>query len=155
MITKIPSIQESNLDVFETFKTVWDELQFKEYKTVPGTDSFKHWLKQIPLEGNYRTLQNIAINWHQGRLLFSGQNEEAVLEFVKNQFKNYYYGATYTTQGMTFNFRKGISKKQLQKEYQIALYDWAISEQGYSNKSLAEKGLSHSRLADPRKTKND
>lgn len=153
LITRIPTIQEGNLELFKIFRTVWDELQFRQYAQCPDSNMFKTWLRQIPLEGNYRTLQNIAINWHQGRLLYAGKNEEAVFEFVRKQFKTFYYGNSLTTEGMTYNFRKGISKKQLQKEYQIALYDWAISENGYGNKVLAEIGLSHSRLADPRKTK--
>lgn len=147
LVVEFPSIHESKIDINEAFKEVWHNMQFKEQNSTPGSPAFKKWLKRIPLEGNYRTLESIAINWHQGRLIFGKENE--VFNFVRNQFSKFHSTNPAINNSTTFNFRKGVTKKELEREYQKALYDWAISDDGYGNVTEAQKGLEHSRLSNP------
>jgi transcriptional regulator with AAA-type ATPase domain len=158
LVVEFPSIHESKLDLKMEFKNVWTEMDFKEYPIPPHSELFVKWLKRISLEGNYRTLQSIAINWHQGRLIEyekKGVNfpekEDEVFDFVRKQFSKFHAGNITITKNAAYNFRKGVSKKQMEKEYQIALYDWALSKDGYGNPTEAQKGLNHSRLSNPNK----
>lgn len=151
LVLEIPSIHESGLDPHDEFKKVWNEMQFEKHNSIPRTDEFKRWLKMISLEGNYRTLQSIAISWHQGRLIFGDVKEDEVFKFVKGQFSRFHSSSTFSKGPELFNFRKGVTKKEMEKEYQKALYDWAISEDGYGSPTEAQRGLSHSRLSNPHK----
>jgi len=120
LVIEIPSIQESKIDLKEAFKGVWVGMQFVEHPKLPELPEFEKWLKKIHLEGNYRTLQNMAINWHQGRLM--KLNEDEVFAFVKKL------------------------KTEMEKEYRKAMYDWAKENyQGLTDKEIATT-LGFSRL---------
>ena len=142
LVVEFPSIHESKLDVFKEFKEVWDAMQFKQYNECPCTSNFIKWLKRISLEGNYRTLQSIAINWHQGRIIFGIKNELDVFEFVKIQNEKFHTSNSVVSPNTIYNFRKGVSMKSMEKEYEIAMLKWAFSEDGYGDKqSDVQKGL--------------
>lgn len=154
LIVKIPSIQEQNLDVYKEFKTVWMDMDFQKEKEIPKIKKFKDWLKIIDLPGNYRTLQTISINWHQARLIMANKKEQKdqeskAFEFVKEQFDKYLGVESIQTEKSNFNFRKNVSKKQLEYEYKLALYSWALSVEGYGTHKLAIEGLQISRLNKP------
>ena len=149
LVVELPSIHESKLIVHEEFKAVWAGMKFKQHNITPGLKPFIDWINKIPLEGNYRTLQNIAIYWHQERIMLGSGKEEEVFEFVKTYFLKFHSPISAVGPNAVYNFRRGVSKKQLEKEYQKALYDWAISDEGYGSTGQAQKGLSHSRLKNP------
>lgn len=152
LVVEFPSLLNSNFDFYGEFKKVWSDMQFKEFPIVPSSQEFKKWLKRIPLEGNYRTLQSIAISWHQGRLIFKDKSEDSVFDFVREQFSKFHSTSGVVQNQKTYNFRKGLSKKELELEYQKALYDWAISKDGYGSVTEAQKGLRHKRLHNPHKS---
>ena len=131
LVLEIPSIHESKLDVFKEFKIVWDAMQFKQKNIVPPSKEFVKWLNRIPLVGNYRSLQSIAINWHQGRLIFGEDKEDVVFDFVKNQFEKFHSSNVAVNPKSNFNFRKGVSMKNMELEYEKAMLEWAFSEDGY------------------------
>lgn len=151
LVVEIPSLKNSKLAIYDEFTKVWHAMQFKEFPLVPSSQEFKKWLNRISLEGNYRTLQSIAISWHQGRLIFKDKSEDSVFDFVREQFSKFHSTFSPVQNQKGFNFRKGFSKKQLELEYQKALYDWAISKDGYGSVAEAQKGLSHVRLHNPHK----
>jgi transcriptional regulator with AAA-type ATPase domain len=158
LVIEFPSIRESKLDLQTEFKKVWIEMDFKEFPIAPHSKEFIDWLKRISLEGNYRTLQSVAINWHQGRLIEYTkkevkfpEKESEVFDFVRKQFSKFHAGTSTITKNTVYNFRIGISKKQMKKEYEKALYDWAISKNGYGSATEAQKGLEHVRLSNPHK----
>jgi hypothetical protein len=64
-------------------------MQFQNFNSNPQSKDFKTWLIRIPLEGNYRTPQSIAINWHQGRLIFGAENESDILILSEINFQNF------------------------------------------------------------------
>lgn len=134
LVLEIPSIHESKLEVFKEFNVVWDAMQFKQRNIVPHSKEFVKWLKRIPLVGNYRTLQSIAINWHQGRLIFGEEKEDVVFDFVRNQFSKYHSSSNVITSLSNYNFRKGVSMKEMEIEYEKAMLEWAFSEDGYGDK---------------------
>jgi len=142
LVVEFPSIHESKLDVFKEFKQVWEAMQFKKHNDCPCTSDFIKWLKRISLEGNYRTLQSIAINWHQGRLMFGSDKEADVFEFVKSHNEKYHTSNAVVQPNATYNFRKGVSMKTMEKEYEIAMLKWAFSEDGYGAiQKDVQKGL--------------
>jgi transcriptional regulator with GAF, ATPase, and Fis domain len=149
LVVEIPSIQESNVDLQKAFRQVWRDMDFKQYSFPPNSPQFIRWLRSIPLEGNYRTLQNIAINWHQARLMFyretkdlNDDTEALVFEYVKNQITKYHNSNLVIIDNSRYNFRKGVSKKEMGQEYFNAMLSWAFSEEGYGEKQRdVQKGL--------------
>jgi len=142
LVLEIPSIHKSGLKVYDEFRKVWEEMQFQKFNRVPQSKGFRDWLSRISLEGNYRTLQSIAINWHQGRLIHGENMEIEVFEFVKSHFEKYYSSVAVAPQSATYNFRKGVSMKEMEKEYEIAMLSWAFSEDGYGSKQKdVQEGL--------------
>lgn len=133
LVVEFPSIHESKLDVYKEFKQVWEEMQFKQFNDCPSSSNFVKWVKRISLEGNYRTLQSIAINWHQGRLIFGKENENEIFDFAKSHFEKYHSSIAVAPQFSTYNFRKGVSMQTMEYEYEIAMLEWAFSEDGYGN----------------------
>ena len=124
LVLEIPSIHESKLNLKSEFTTVWEGMVFEEEKEIPKLKSFYTWLNKIKLDGNYRTLQSIAINWHQGSLMKLG-SEENVFEFVKTQIQKFHSSASLENKSFKYNFRKGVEKTEMEKEYRQALYTWA------------------------------
>lgn len=153
LVVEFPSIQESKLDVYKEFQKVWVDMKFKQRNECPFTSNFKEWVKRIPLEGNYRTLQSIAINWHQGRLIFGTEREEEVFEFVKSHNEKYHTSNSTVLPNSSYNFRKGVSKKIMEKEYEIEMLKWAFSEDGYGEvQKNVQAGLNTTtRVKDPMK----
>ena len=142
LVVEFPSIHQSKLDVFEEFKKVWDSMQYKQMKDCPKSEDFAKWIKRISLEGNYRTLQSIAINWHQGRLIFGANKETEVFEFVKNNYEKFHTSDNVILPNSNYNFRKGVSMKTMEKEYEVAMLKWAFSDDGYGEKQIdVQKGL--------------
>ena len=141
LVVEFPSIHESKINIHNEFKKVWSNMQFEQHPITPSLPQFIKWLDKIPLEGNYRTLENIAINWHQARLFtYKGNKEhekakeEKVFEFVKGQISKFHSSIPIIKGGTNYNFRKGVSKAQMKKEYELAMLKWAFSEDGYGEK---------------------
>ena len=153
LVVEIPSIHESGLNIQKEFRSVWEAMQFKHLNEVPLSVNFSKWLKRIPLEGNYRTLQSIAINWHQGRLMLGKDRENEVFDFVKKQFENYHSSIAVAPKFATYNFRRGASMKEMEKEYEHAMLRWAFSEEGYGSvqKDVQEGLKTTTRIQDPAK----
>lgn len=149
LVIEIPSIQESKVDLKEEFKKVWEGMQFQKNNSIldveklPELPNLYKWLKRIKLDGNYRTLQNIAINWHQGRIM-KFENEEAIFEYVKNQIEKFHSSNTSLKENIKYNFRKGVTKKEMEQEYRKALYEWALKTYGTAEE--AQEALDFSRL---------
>jgi len=152
LIVEFPSLAESKADLFEEFKSVWAKMKFEKYNPTPGNKKFQLWLKTIRLSGNFRDLQKIAINWHQERIITYGNEEpkeylkiqeDIIFEKVKSNFLKYHQSPSSTSISFNgFNFQKGKSKKRHALEYEKALLEWALSEEGYGgNVELTESGL--------------
>jgi len=144
LVIQIPNIHESKVDLKKAFNAVWEGMQFVEYPDLPKFTDFERWLKKIQLEGNYRTLQNIAINWHQGRLM--KMNEDDVFAFVKKQIEQYHKAEGEKKVNIKYNFQKGRLKTEMEKEYRKAMYKWAKENyHGLTDKEIAAT-LGFSRL---------
>lgn len=149
LVVELPSIHESKLNLQQEFEKVWIAMKFKHFKTSPCLPEFINWLNRIQLEGNYRTLQNIAINWHQARIIeyqepmdYDHEKEHKVFEFVKSQISKFHFSKPTIKSNSKYNFRKGISKKEMESEYKQAMSEWAFSEDGYGEKQTdVQKGL--------------
>jgi transcriptional regulator with AAA-type ATPase domain len=145
LVLEIPSIKESKLNLKIEFSSVWCGMQFETENSIPALKAFYTWLNKINLDGNYRTLQSIAITWHQGRLM-KLENEEIVFDFVKTQIEKFHSSGSPINKNVKYNFKMGAKKKEMEKEYRKALYVWA--KENYLNLTDAQiaKELSISRL---------
>lgn len=139
LVLEIPSIHQSKLNLKEEFSKVWKGMAFEKENKIPELKSFYTWLNKIKLEGNYRTLQSIAINWHQGRLM-KLESEENVFEFVKTQIQKFHSSTSLENKTFKYNFRKGVKKTEMEKEYRKALYVWAKENYlGLTDKEIAKE----------------
>ncbi|MEA2042724.1 MAG: hypothetical protein U9N85_09265, partial [Bacteroidota bacterium] len=142
LIVEFPALKETPETIENDFKTVWRNMKFQQKNETPYLKIFYQWIKRISLSGNYRDLEKIAILWHQGRLM-NFETEELIFEWIKTQLKTY-HGNNKIPNDITFNFRKGVSKKVIEKEFRNALYQW--SKENFQNNKEAEKSLEISRL---------
>jgi transcriptional regulator with AAA-type ATPase domain len=154
LIVEFPSLEEKKADLYQVFSTVWDNMCFKQVNDpLPKVEDLKKWLKTLHLDGNYRDLEKIAINWHQQRLIkygkiekfeYSNEAEREIFNEVKNNFIKYHQSPSSISISFNgFNFQKGKSKKKHELEYEKALLEWALSDDGYGNNKLAQEGLSY------------
>lgn len=145
LVVEFPSIRNNRKRIPELFKSVWERMQFEEKKVVPNGIYFNKWLQDIPLEGNYRDLEIIAILWHQGRLMESYKTEEDIFNmFVKTHYDGYHCAIPTMNSIPTNYFQVGNSKKELDRIFHKNLYDWA--DKTFKTHKLAAKSLKISRL---------
>jgi transcriptional regulator with AAA-type ATPase domain len=142
LIVRFPSLENTPETVLDDFLIIWNDMKFEHKNTPPSINEFIKWLRKISLSGNYRDLQKIAILWHQGRLM-ELETEEIIFEWVKEQITNYHSTIKHTNQ-VNYNFRKGITKKELFNEYRNAMYQWATAH--FKNHKEAQEALDISRL---------
>ena len=142
LIVEFPALKDTQGTIESDFKTVWQNMKFEKQNETPNLNELYKWIKRINLSGNYRDLEKIAILWHQGRLM-NLETEEIIFEWIKEQI-NIYHSDNSISNTIKFNFRKEVTKKELEKEYRNAMYKW--SKENFVNNKEAEKALGISRL---------
>ncbi len=97
LIIELPPLRETPEEIIPGFKEIWKGLKFETaypFDDYPGKDKrLLNWIKSLPLYGNYRDLQRIAINY-KAYLEFDKKTisllpEKSAFEFTKNQFEKY------------------------------------------------------------------
>jgi len=156
-VVEFPSLRTSGLDIYTEFSAVWKNMKFKASNKasneVPNVKELKKWLKNAPLDGNYRALEILAINCHNYRLMYQSTpetNEDKIFQLVKEGYLNYNGINNQNPVSYTRFFKKDVHWKAIMKEFRTQLYDWAISEDGYGSKKEAQTGLDYARLSRPK-----
>lgn len=139
-VIELPSLHDTIDDVDSDWSTVWQELKFKE--KCPISSALINWLKKLPLTGNYRDLQKIAMNYHayqifdeETRRQLQGLGIRSAFDFAKEQYKK--YGSAESD----FNplFCKGKTANELEREYHYRLQNWAT--EAYRTRAEAAQHL--------------
>ncbi len=144
IVIELPPLRKTSpgKKVFDVFKTTWTNMAFEKYPELPVLSEFKKWMGQLHFPGNYRDIDTIAILWNKARQMFG--DDKLCFEFVKGQFEKYHSdGITVAEDEIPF-FRKGATKKQIDKEYRKTLYDWALKN--YDSIKDAAIALDFSRM---------
>jgi transcriptional regulator with AAA-type ATPase domain len=144
LVTKLPSFKDSDRNIYEDFKYIWEKMKFDEKSKMPS-EKLQIWLekKSSHLHGNFRDLHKIAINWHQQQL--NGIiDEDKILDKIKIDFdKFYHYPEQKTELHDTFNFTRGKNKDTIEREWRAKFKEWAKNEYGTLQKAAKALEMSY------------
>ncbi len=116
-----------------------------------GSSALFQWLNNLPLDGNYRDLEKIAILLHHA--LHTKHPDP--ISYAINGFKEFSRNTDISAHSAGFNFRRGVKLTTLEYEYRVALREWALSDAGYGSKKKAQEGLGYRALDQLLKVKKD
>jgi len=137
----LPSLQEQGIKPSAAFSTVWKNMLFKQ--AIPADDSaFNIWLDSLPLSGNYRDLEKIAILLQQASI----NKDNDPFGYARRRFEKFNRTSSSSTIASTYNFRRGATLAQMEYEYREALKKWALSPEGYGSRKEAQLGLNYENL---------
>lgn len=130
-VIHIPALRETVEDREKDWKTVWKNLRFKKNPEPPKDSQLTNWLKQLPLYGNFRDLQKIAI-YYNAFNQFDDEtqkllNEKSAFEYAKNEFDKYHSQSSEEPLGV-FNFNDKKTTKEMIANYLYELQEWAVDK---------------------------
>lgn len=127
IVIEFPSLNESvkGGQILEVFRKVWENMKFKKHSALPDSKEFQHWFKKQHFPGNYRDLDTIAILWNKARQMYDG-SDSASFEFMKTQFEKFHSEKSMASGKSVPFFIKGRTKKEIDKAYRKALYEWGL-----------------------------
>ncbi|MEA3452435.1 MAG: sigma 54-interacting transcriptional regulator [Bacteroidota bacterium] len=144
LVIELPPLRDTIEDIPDAFENVWAQMKFDQFYpfrlTVKNDNKLLVWLKKLPLSGNYRDLQKIAI-YYKTFLDFNDKIKSLIkqrtpFEFTKSEFEKY----------ISYNpelddkydlFSKKMTVKEMESRFKKRLAEWAIDK--FSNAPNAEK----------------
>lgn len=130
-VVNIPPIRETVEDRLTDWENVWKGLKFKG--DAPKEIELVKWLKHLPLYGNYRDLQKIAMYYNAFNQFEEGTkkmlNETNAFQYAKNEFEKYHSPVVQLGKEK-FNFNIKQTTKEMIADYLFELQDWAVSKFG-------------------------
>lgn len=141
LVIRLPSFKDFSANIKSDFKSVWEKMEFKEYKKLPVDVEFYDWLKNNcgTFAGNFRDLDKIAILWHQNRIIeyeslnqkYKVDIETRIFRKVRKDFENFTHFPTQKTDtSNTFEFEKGKSWEHIERTFKSEFKAWAKKEYG-------------------------
>jgi transcriptional regulator with PAS, ATPase and Fis domain len=163
LVVEFPPMPKGIQHRLEAFERIWGEFEF-QYPSLqsnskgdlipcPCSKQFAEWLKVLPLEGNYRDLDTIAILWGQAYHIYGlTRNSEKQIrsealrfKFVKEHFEEWHAPKIHARSTPTkYNFSTGKTYWEMLDEYRYELVNWA--RKTYGSDSAAETALDISRI---------
>ena len=130
-VVNIPPIRETVEDRITDWGLAWEGLRLKG--DVPNELELLSWLKKLPLYGNYRDLQKIAM-YYDAFNQFDDETkkmltETSAFQYAKNEFEKY-HSPVVELKNEKFNFNIHQTTKQMIAEYRFQLQYWAVSKFG-------------------------
>lgn len=139
-VVNIPALRETVEDRVSDWKNIWYALKLKGkdksgnivwLKTPPDDVSRDSWLKSLPLYGNYRDLQKIAM-YYNAFNQFDDEtkkmlSEKTAFNYAKNEFEKY-HSPVIQLESEKYNFNIRQTTKEMIADYQFALQDWAVNK---------------------------
>lgn len=146
----LPSLQEQGVKPSAAFATVWKNMLFKQ--SIPAdTLAFNTWLDSLPLAGNYRDLEKIAILLQQALI----NKDKDPFGYAQRRFDKFHRITASTPSLSAFNFRRCATLAKMEYEYREALLNWALSPEGYGSAKAAKDGLGVARIDQLLKVKKE
>ena len=139
LVIKVPSFKDFSQEIRNDFKVVWEKMDFKEYPKLPEDGEFLSWLRENckTFSGNFRDLDKIAILWHQYRIInyagatqnFKSDIEARIFGQVRQDFEAFtHYPFQKTDTSNVFEFEKGKTWEQIERNFQSKFKSWAKNE---------------------------
>jgi DNA-binding NtrC family response regulator len=163
LVVEFPPMPTAIQHRLKDFDRIWGKFEFRypalqpngkgERIPCPGSEHFVEWLKVLPLEGNYRDLDTIAILWGQAYRIYGltkstekqRRSEALRFEFVKEHFEKWHAPRVHARATPShYNFSRGKSYREMLDEYRYELVNWA--RKTYGSDSAAETALDTSRI---------
>lgn len=129
----IPPLRETKDDRLTDWKGVWTALKFQGTPVVPLEPEFISWLSSLPLFGNFRDLQKIAMYFNVFNQFDEETkkmiNETTAIQYAKHEFEKYHSSPIHNSLEK-FNFNTYQTTKEMIADYQFQLQDWAVKTFG-------------------------
>ncbi len=132
-VIEIPPLRETPTDRMDDWKAAWDGLYEKINLALPNDTSLENWLRKLPLFGNFRDLQKIAIyyktytDFKKDKAILKLIEEKSAFEYAKAQFEKYHSPNTdYDID--RFHFNENETTSQMIAEYKYELQKWAVDK---------------------------
>ena len=129
-VITIPALRETEEDRVDDWKRIWNNLKFKVNPLVPLDNNLINWLKKLPLYGNYRDLQKIAMYYNAfqsfDEVTKEMLEETTAFEYAKNEFEKYH--STEDENNNLKYFREDKTTKQIIADFKFDLQDWAVNK---------------------------
>jgi len=138
-VIEIPPLRETKDDREQDWASVWKHMKFVDKPNAPKDEALKVWLKDLPLYGNYRDLEKIAIYYNGFEKLKNMILEKTAFEYAKNQFKKWKSPEPKIEENniiIKLNLVK--NSDEIHKDLNFELQKWAIEHYG-SKKEAAKK----------------
>lgn len=131
-VIHIPPLRETIEDRLTDWENVWKALKFEGNPSCPKEEKLLRWLKNLPLYGNYRDLQKIAM-YYNAFNQFDDETkkmlkEKTAFEYAKNEFEKYHLPIATPTEKEKYNFNLTQTTKEMIANYQYELQDWAVKK---------------------------
>jgi transcriptional regulator with AAA-type ATPase domain len=130
-VIEIPPLRDTIEDRVEDWKKVWEGLKFKGNPKVPNESNLIKWIRGLPLYGNFRDLQKIAMYYNafnsfddETRKLI---NEKTAFQYAKNEFEKY-HSSIVQLENEKYNFNIEQTTKEMIADYLFELQDWAVKK---------------------------
>lgn len=129
-VINIPPLRETPEDRIKDWENVWQHMRFKGNHVAPTDQNLVSWLKKLPLYGNYRDLQKIAIYYNVFQSFDEGTKkmleETTAFEYAKNEFEKYH--STEDENNNLKYFREDKTTKQIIADFKFDLQEWAVNK---------------------------
>lgn len=128
-VVNIPPLRETKEDRLIDWGNVWEQLKFGKKEDAPKEKDLIDWLVKLPLYGNYRDLQKIAMYYN----VFSSfddnlkKMEKTAVLYAKQEFEKYHSPVVQLGKEK-FNFNIKQTTKEMIADYLFELQDWAVSK---------------------------
>ena len=141
LVIELPPLRQTRREIIPAFKVIWQQLNFDSLGfEFPSYDkALLNWIKSLPLFGNYRDLQRIAMNY-KAYLEFPDELKKLLpyknaLDYTKEQFRKYMLNAEASQQENPY-FSTIRTTQQMITEFKRDLANWAIQTFGSAQKAV-------------------
>ncbi len=145
LVIEFPPLRKTREDLKNDWNLIWQQLRFDEKgkEPAPKDDKLFTWIKNLPLYGNYRDLQKIAIYYHTflkfDEAIRKDLPVQTPLEFAQQEF-SLYQSDKQTNKGDIFSdyFEQRKSWEDIKEDFRVKLVQEAFKFYGDSVKDIAE-----------------
>ena len=127
----IPPLRETTEDRISDWESIWNGLRFNGKPSPPNETELINWIKKLPLYGNYRDLQKIAMYYNvfnqfddETKKMIS---EQSAFKYAKAEFEKYHGSIKLIDEGK-YNFNVKQTTKELIADYLFELQEWSVKQ---------------------------
>jgi transcriptional regulator with AAA-type ATPase domain len=155
-VIEIPSLSQTPKDREKDWESSWKHL-FSEVKPempkVPKDSELFEWLSELPLSGNWRDLEKIAMYYYAFNQFEDETkkmlNENNAFQYAKNEFEKYHSLETISKNDDTiFKFSTEKNAVEIEADFKCFLQDWAIKKFGSRKEAAIRLGVTEKAFND-------